>query len=317
MKKYSLFFCLFLLACSSSTLPENRPHDLAIEFKRGLGDISEELKISSNGNHYTRRYRNSEINIDFPLEVVDLDRLYQSLRDNCLDQIGNHISLPAPTDKVQEAIRVTFKDHNYVIVTKPEDISLRWRGKWKNLIKTFDDFIAVKKIKTEKEFSIFGDESLAGKKLKLSFSQLVSFDESIPLRGLIKKIKLLPGNYIVTASLESSTAAPVTLENFSTDKNHWLRVKMNKDQLEFNYATQEGENLSTLPPEVKNFVEKREGCDHWRGEYSENKERQKQIQKEVSRLCTGSDAQLKQLKTKYKNNSAVMKVLNPFEAKIE
>lgn len=74
-----------------------------------------------------------------------------------------------------------------------------------------------------------------------------------------------------------------------------------------------------LPADVAKFIEQREGCDHFRGEMPDplEKQRMKEVERELRRLCTGTDRKLAQLKRKYARNPAVMKRLNAFEERIE
>lgn len=71
------------------------------------------------------------------------------------------------------------------------------------------------------------------------------------------------------------------------------------------------------PGDLRQFLERREECDHWRGEAGYDKERQRDIDRGVCRTCTGTDAELARLKKKYKANPAVMDVLDELEEKIE
>ena len=74
-----------------------------------------------------------------------------------------------------------------------------------------------------------------------------------------------------------------------------------------------------LPEDVENFVSKREGCDHFRGEIPEpnQKARMREIEREIRRLCTGTDIQLAKLKKKYAGEPQIMATLNAFDAGIE
>ncbi|WP_156116756.1 hypothetical protein [Massilia sp. 9096] len=76
---------------------------------------------------------------------------------------------------------------------------------------------------------------------------------------------------------------------------------------------------SPLPPDVRKFVDRREGCDHMRGELpdSSEKRRMKEVNREIEKLCKGTDKQLAQLKKKYASNATVMQRLNAFEDGIE
>jgi len=70
------------------------------------------------------------------------------------------------------------------------------------------------------------------------------------------------------------------------------------------------------PADIERFVSRREGCDHMRGEIPEpnQKARAREVQREMQRLCAGTDKQLKKLKKKYADHPQIMKTLNEFEA---
>ncbi|MBZ2206464.1 hypothetical protein [Massilia soli] len=74
-----------------------------------------------------------------------------------------------------------------------------------------------------------------------------------------------------------------------------------------------------LPGDVESFVSRREGCDHMRGEVPEpaQKARMREVQREIRRLCTGTDKQLNKLKKKYADEPRVMATLNEFEPDME
>ncbi len=72
-----------------------------------------------------------------------------------------------------------------------------------------------------------------------------------------------------------------------------------------------------LPREVSSFIEERELCNHFRGEYPYNEERKRFLKKNIIDLCTDTDKKLAQLKRKYKDNPGIIKSLSGFEEKIE
>jgi hypothetical protein len=74
-----------------------------------------------------------------------------------------------------------------------------------------------------------------------------------------------------------------------------------------------------LPKDVQNFVLKREGCDHFRGEIPDpaDAQRMKEVKRELKQLCTGTDKALAQLKRKYSRKRAVIQRLEEFDARIE
>jgi hypothetical protein len=74
-----------------------------------------------------------------------------------------------------------------------------------------------------------------------------------------------------------------------------------------------------LPKDVRKFIEKREGCDHTRGEIPEpeQKRKMKDVEREIERLCKGTDKALAQLRSKYASRPEVLRSLDEFEPEIE
>jgi hypothetical protein len=72
-----------------------------------------------------------------------------------------------------------------------------------------------------------------------------------------------------------------------------------------------------LPADVRAFANKREACDHWRGEDGYDDQRALQINRAVCETCRGTDAELKRLKKKHSSNQAAMKLLDGFDPEIE
>jgi hypothetical protein len=75
--------------------------------------------------------------------------------------------------------------------------------------------------------------------------------------------------------------------------------------------------LAKLPSDVERYVERRDGCDHFRGEEPYDQERRIFLEKNMIELCAGTDKQLARLKKKYTKNREVMEKLNMFEKQIE
>lgn len=73
----------------------------------------------------------------------------------------------------------------------------------------------------------------------------------------------------------------------------------------------------SLPKDVSSFIEQREACDHWRGEYGYDEERQAEIDVTVCETCVGTDERLAKLKRKYKAKQGILTRLNEFETDIE
>jgi hypothetical protein len=72
-----------------------------------------------------------------------------------------------------------------------------------------------------------------------------------------------------------------------------------------------------LPEDVARFVERRDACDHFRGEEPYDAKRREFLEQQMLKLCVGSDKQLAELKKKYRSNRTIMTKLNEYEAQIE
>ncbi|VXC37138.1 hypothetical protein [Massilia sp. 9I] len=74
-----------------------------------------------------------------------------------------------------------------------------------------------------------------------------------------------------------------------------------------------------LPADVAKYVKQRDGCEHFRGEFPDppDEKRMREVEREIRKLCTGTDKKLAQLKRKYAKNQAVLKRLSEYEEDIE
>jgi hypothetical protein len=72
-----------------------------------------------------------------------------------------------------------------------------------------------------------------------------------------------------------------------------------------------------LPTDVAKFIERRDGCDHFRGEEPYDAERRKFLESNIRKLCIGTDRELSTLRRKYSKNPRVISRLSEYEQKIE
>jgi hypothetical protein len=74
-----------------------------------------------------------------------------------------------------------------------------------------------------------------------------------------------------------------------------------------------------LPRDVQRFVDRRERCNHMRGEIPDPSEklRMNEVSRELRKLCGSTDKELVQLKKKYAANSTIMQILNQFDIGME
>jgi hypothetical protein len=76
-------------------------------------------------------------------------------------------------------------------------------------------------------------------------------------------------------------------------------------------------DTAALPGDVRAFISRRNDCDHFRGEASPDADRQGEIDRELVRLCKGSDAELARLLRHYRKSQAVLDALDDYERIIE
>ncbi|RYE73450.1 MAG: hypothetical protein EOO81_00420 [Oxalobacteraceae bacterium] len=74
---------------------------------------------------------------------------------------------------------------------------------------------------------------------------------------------------------------------------------------------------STPPEDVRLFIDKRDRCDHLRGEDFYDGNRAKDIQNKMTLFCRGTDARLAGLKRRYQGRPDIMRALAAYDAKIE
>ncbi|MET3925893.1 hypothetical protein [Devosia sp. 2618] len=77
------------------------------------------------------------------------------------------------------------------------------------------------------------------------------------------------------------------------------------------------EGTAALPGEVRAFIEKRDICDHFRGEEAYDAERAKQIDEALALNCTGTDAELARLRSEFAGDAAIIGALADYETRIE
>jgi len=72
-----------------------------------------------------------------------------------------------------------------------------------------------------------------------------------------------------------------------------------------------------LPSDVARFIERRDRCDHFRGEDPYDEERRTFLNRKLTELCPGTDASLARLKDKYRKSKTIMAILDKYEPQIE
>jgi hypothetical protein len=75
--------------------------------------------------------------------------------------------------------------------------------------------------------------------------------------------------------------------------------------------------LSEVPEDVAQFVNRRQTCDHFRGEEPYSPERRAELAEATGKFCRGSDRELSALLLKYRGNETVLKVLDEYDKDIE
>ena len=77
------------------------------------------------------------------------------------------------------------------------------------------------------------------------------------------------------------------------------------------------ETYDPMPLDVAEFIEERDGCDHFRGEPPYSEERRRFLEKNIRDLCTGTDRKLSDLKKKYSEYPLIIDALSIYEEDIE
>lgn len=72
-----------------------------------------------------------------------------------------------------------------------------------------------------------------------------------------------------------------------------------------------------VPQDVSRFIQRRDACDHFRGEEPYDAERRSFLERKMRELCAGTDAELRRLKARYRTDPAVMRKLDEYEPEIE
>lgn len=89
----------------------------------------------------------------------------------------------------------------------------------------------------------------------------------------------------------------------------------------------------SYPADIRDFIDTRDACDHWRGEpWATDEEirnesdplnreiaitRKKQILEAIKESCTGTDKRLAALKTAYASDPKILQLLDEYETDIE
>jgi hypothetical protein len=72
-----------------------------------------------------------------------------------------------------------------------------------------------------------------------------------------------------------------------------------------------------LPQDVGAFVARRDRCDHFRGEESDDPARSAEIRDALSQNCRGTDAELARLLGRYTGSSVIRRQLEGYDRHIE
>jgi hypothetical protein len=77
------------------------------------------------------------------------------------------------------------------------------------------------------------------------------------------------------------------------------------------------DTAGSLPADVRRFKERRDECDHFRGEEPSDPARTAELQAALERTCTGTDAALVALRRRHSGDAAVMVALADYESDVE
>ena len=74
---------------------------------------------------------------------------------------------------------------------------------------------------------------------------------------------------------------------------------------------------ASLPADIAAFRERRDACDHFRGEDAYDAKRAAFLAAEVTKACAGTDRALADLRERYAGNAGALAALKDYEDKIE
>ena len=77
--------------------------------------------------------------------------------------------------------------------------------------------------------------------------------------------------------------------------------------------------VADATPDLATFLERRAACDHWRGEVPDPPDpaRMREVVQQTGLWCKGTDAQLAQLKKRYRDDPLVSRQLADLEPQVE
>lgn len=89
-------------------------------------------------------------------------------------------------------------------------------------------------------------------------------------------------------------------------------------QTQSSHLTRPGHRTSRPPlSEIDLFIERREACDHFRGEDPYDAARRAFLKRKLSETCKGTDAELSRLRRKYRDSPHVVARLFAFDDHVE
>ncbi len=96
-----------------------------------------------------------------------------------------------------------------------------------------------------------------------------------------------------------------------------------RSQCEVPDAPGDRANWCDYPHEIRAFIDRRDGCDHFRGEpwpegdSPAERERRQELKAAMKAACSGTDVELARLRGKYRDDADVAAALMAFEDDIE
>lgn len=106
---------------------------------------------------------------------------------------------------------------------------------------------------------------------------------------------------------------------FEGEKNvKWEMEKISKEMLQSLVSKLNADNsVSELPPDVLQFIERRESCEHFLGEEPYDKDRLAFLEWSVCKFCMGTDKNLSELREKYRKNPQALPSLSGYATPVE
>ena len=122
---------------------------------------------------------------------------------------------------------------------------------------------------------------------------------------------------IFFASVHVTSVSPIT--ESMLDQTSWAAAKKrgSKHGTRSSGTVKPNPAIAVIPADVRNFTQRRDLCDHLRGEDSYDPQRAEELEEGMVKNCSGTDKELRDLRKKYAKNPEIKAKLAKYQSEIE